>query len=87
MDEIIDAKHSIDSNKIGDKILLCENITRVLVMMKCPYSLEPHQIQGLDYSHILPVLQWLGNRVREVRKIFGDENRGYGIIFFELLNF
>ena len=27
--------------------------------MKCPNYLEPHQIQGLDCIHILPVIQWL----------------------------
>lgn len=27
--------------------------------MKCPYSLEPHQIQGLDFISIYPVIQWL----------------------------
>lgn len=27
--------------------------------MKCPYALEPHQIQGLDFINIFPVVQWL----------------------------
>lgn len=28
--------------------------------MKCPYLIEPHQIiQGLDYIHIFPVIEWL----------------------------
>lgn len=27
--------------------------------MKCPYALEPHQIQGLDFINIFPVIQWL----------------------------
>jgi len=27
--------------------------------MKCPYALEPHQIQGMDSIHIFPVIQWL----------------------------
>lgn len=25
--------------------------------MKCPHRLEPHQIQGLDFIHIFPVIQ------------------------------
>ena len=25
--------------------------------MKCPHRLEPHQIQGLDFIHIFPVVQ------------------------------
>jgi CCDC93, coiled-coil domain len=27
--------------------------------MKCPFALEPHQIQGLDFINIFPVIQWL----------------------------
>lgn len=27
--------------------------------MKCPFTLEPHQIQGLDFINIYPVIQWL----------------------------
>jgi N12 class adenine-specific DNA methylase len=27
--------------------------------MKCPFLLEPHQIQGLDFINIYPVIQWL----------------------------
>lgn len=27
--------------------------------MKCPNILEPHQIQGLDFINIYPVIQWL----------------------------
>lgn len=27
--------------------------------MKCPFALEPHQIQGLDFISIYPVVQWL----------------------------
>lgn len=28
-----------------------------LPKMKCPHRLEPHQIQGLDFIHIFPVVQ------------------------------
>lgn len=28
--------------------------------MKCPHRLEPHQIQGLDFIHIFPVIQVYG---------------------------
>lgn len=31
----------------------------VLPRMKCPFALEPHQIQGLDFINIFPVIQWL----------------------------
>jgi hypothetical protein len=38
---------------------LTENIVKVLPKIKCPFSLEPHQIQGLDLIHIFPVIQVL----------------------------
>lgn len=31
----------------------------MLPKMKCPFVLEPHQIQGLDFINIYPVVQWL----------------------------
>lgn len=36
---------------------LTERVVEVLPQLKCPHSLEPHQIQGLDYIHIFPVVQ------------------------------
>lgn len=36
---------------------LTEKIVSVLPRMKCPHRLEPHQIQGLDFIHIFPVIQ------------------------------
>ena len=36
---------------------LTEKIVAVLPRMKCPHRLEPHQIQGLDFIHIFPVIQ------------------------------
>jgi len=36
---------------------LTEKIVSVLPRMKCPHRLEPHQIQGLDFIHIFPVVQ------------------------------
>jgi hypothetical protein len=38
---------------------LVERVVFVLPKMKCPYALEPHQIQGLDFISIYPVVQWL----------------------------
>ena len=29
----------------------------ILPKMKCPHAIEPHQIQGLDFIHIYPVVQ------------------------------
>jgi len=36
---------------------LTEKIVAVLPRMKCPHRLEPHQIQGLDFISIFPVIQ------------------------------
>lgn len=36
-----------------------EKIVAVLIDMKCPHSLEPHQVQGLEFLAIHPVIQWL----------------------------
>ena len=36
---------------------LTEKIVAVLPKMKCPHRIEPHQIQGLDFIHIYPVVQ------------------------------
>ena len=38
---------------------LVEKIVAVLPKMKCPYRIEPHQIQGMDFIHIYPVIQVL----------------------------
>jgi hypothetical protein len=43
-----------DDWSIGKKIALTEKVVAVLRDMKCPYLIEPHQIQGLDYIHIYP---------------------------------
>nr|CAD7420815.1 unnamed protein product [Timema poppensis] len=42
---------------IGQKIALTEKIVAVLPEMKCPHAIGPHQIQGLDFIHIFPVIQ------------------------------
>jgi hypothetical protein len=45
--------------------------------MKCPHRIEPHQIQGLDYIHIFPVIQWLVKKVIETRAEMGDYIRKF----------
>jgi hypothetical protein len=49
-----------ENSTIGQKIALTEKIVAVLPRMKCPHRLEPHQIQGLDFIHIYPVIQVCG---------------------------
>lgn len=57
-----------ESLTIGQQIALTERIIAVLPEMSCPYQLEPHQIQGLDVIHILPVIEWLCKKSAENRK-------------------
>uniref|UniRef100_A0AAG5DWR8 Coiled-coil domain-containing protein 93 n=1 Tax=Anopheles atroparvus TaxID=41427 RepID=A0AAG5DWR8_ANOAO len=60
---------------IGQKIALTEKIVAVLPRMKCPYLIEPHQIQGLDFINIFPVIQWLVKRSVENRSKKADTLR------------
>lgn len=47
--------------------------------MKCQYTIEPYQIQGGDFIHIYPVVQWLVKRVFDRRAEIGDLNRSYAL--------
>uniref|UniRef100_A0A8W7PD79 Coiled-coil domain-containing protein 93 n=1 Tax=Anopheles coluzzii TaxID=1518534 RepID=A0A8W7PD79_ANOCL len=60
---------------IGQKIALTEKIVGVLPRMKCPFLIEPHQIQGLDFINIFPVVQWLVKRSVENRSKKADTLR------------
>ncbi|KAM4731603.1 coiled-coil domain-containing protein 93 isoform 1-T1 [Anableps anableps] len=72
-----------ENSTIGQKIALTEKIVSVLPEMKCPHRLEPHQIQGLDFIHIFPVIQWLVKRAIETREEMGDYVRAYSISQFQ----
>lgn len=67
---------------IGQKISLTEKIVRVLPKMKCPHNIEPHQIQGLDFIHVFPVVQWLVKRVLETRDETGGLTRAFAMSQF-----
>ncbi|KAM8857193.1 coiled-coil domain-containing protein 93 isoform 2-T2 [Synchiropus picturatus] len=71
-----------ENSTIGQKIALTEKIVSVLPRMKCPHRLEPHQIQGLDFIHIFPVIQWLVKRAIETREEMGDYVRAYSVSQF-----
>ncbi|XP_050084111.1 coiled-coil domain-containing protein 93 [Anopheles aquasalis] len=60
---------------IGQKIALTEKIVAVLPRMQCPFLIEPHQIQGLDFINIFPVVQWLVKRSVENRSKKADTLR------------
>lgn len=68
-DHDVDVDLLFDENlSIGQQIALTEKIIAVLPKMACPYQLEPHQIQGLDFLSIFPVIQWLGKKSVENRR-------------------
>nr|XP_032802121.1 coiled-coil domain-containing protein 93 isoform X2 [Petromyzon marinus] len=71
-----------ENSTIGQKIALTEKIVSVLPSMKCPHRIEPHQIQGLDFIHIFPVIQWLVKRAIETREETGDHIRAFSISQF-----
>ncbi len=72
-----------ENSTIGQKIALTEKIVAVLPKMNCPYRIEPHQIQGLDFIHIFPVVQWLVKKAMETREEMGDYIRAYSISQFD----
>ncbi|XP_048186107.1 coiled-coil domain-containing protein 93 isoform X2 [Perognathus longimembris pacificus] len=72
-----------ENSTIGQKIALSEKIVSVLPKMKCPHQLEPHQIQGMDFIHIFPVVQWLVKRAIETKEEMGDYIRSYSVAQFQ----
>lgn len=71
---------------IGQRIALSEAIVSAMRKMKCPHSLQPHQIQGgiggADYLAIAPVIIWL------IQKFFGlREERDIQLRAFSTLQF
>ncbi|KAL3831574.1 hypothetical protein ACJMK2_023312 [Sinanodonta woodiana] len=71
-----------ENSTIGQKIALTEKIVAVLPKMKCPHRIEPHQIQGLDFIHIYPVVQWLVKMAIETREEMGDYIRAFSVSQF-----
>ncbi|KAK0422628.1 hypothetical protein QR680_007684 [Steinernema hermaphroditum] len=71
-----------ENSTIGQKIALTEKIVQVLCQVQCPHSIEPHQIQGLDFVHIFPVVQWLVRRVLECKEKYGDEAQNHSLYQF-----
>lgn len=67
-----------ENSTIGQRIRLSENIVKALIKMQGPV-IQSHQIQGLDYDHIYPVLKWLVRKVIETRALTGDEVRALSI--------
>lgn len=64
-----------DLSTIGAKIALTERVVAALRLAKCPHRIEPHQVQGLDYSSLLPAFQWLIQRAMESKDAKGESLR------------
>ena len=65
----------LENATIGQKIKIGENIERTLKFMKCRIPLQAHQIQGLDYAAIFPVVQWLVKQAYAFREEIADATR------------
>ncbi|XP_044765792.1 coiled-coil domain-containing protein 93 [Coccinella septempunctata] len=72
-----------ENSTIGQKIALTEKIVAVLPEIQCPHPIEPHQIQGLDFIHIFPVIEWLVKRSMEFRKQAFDFCYSYAVNQFD----
>ncbi|GJQ70700.1 hypothetical protein Trydic_g634 [Trypoxylus dichotomus] len=68
-----------ENSTIGQKISLTEKLVAVLIKMKCPYRIEPHQIQGLDFIHIFPIIQWLVKKSVAFRQEISSFVRLYAV--------
>lgn len=74
----VDANILFDENMpLGKKIKLSETVCRVLIKMKCKSLLIAHQIQGLDFKAIYPVIKWLVQQVYDFRSEQGEDIREY----------
>lgn len=71
-----------ENSTIGQRIKLSENLVKALLQMKCPLPLQSHQIQGLDYDNLFPILQWLVRKVLETRRLTGDLVRALSVSQF-----
>ena len=68
---------------MGQKLKLGESVERALRRMRCPFPLQAHQIQGLDYPAIVPVVRWLVKRVIATREELGDRTRSFAAFYYE----
>uniref|UniRef100_A0A7S4JGW8 CCDC93 coiled-coil domain-containing protein n=1 Tax=Guillardia theta TaxID=55529 RepID=A0A7S4JGW8_GUITH len=67
---------------LGQKIMLGENIAAALRSMRCPFPLMSHQIRGLDFSALFPVIQWLVKQVISTREELAEKTRRHASLKF-----
>ncbi|CAI5442676.1 unnamed protein product [Caenorhabditis angaria] len=63
------------------RVPISEALSRALILMECPYRIEPHQILGLDYNFVYPVVQWLVKKSIEVDSNTQDNLKSFGSWF------
>mmetsp|Transcript_2150 Transcript_2150/g.5402 ORF Transcript_2150/g.5402 Transcript_2150/m.5402 type:complete len:585 (+) Transcript_2150:1275-3029(+) len=68
---------------MGRKLALSERVVSALRQMNCPFSLSPHQIQGLDYSKLFPVIQWLVKSLLASQSALSKSSRAQTLAYFE----
>ena len=68
---------------IGQKIRIGESIERTLKSMKGSVPLQAHQLQGLDFDAIFPLVQWLVKQVYGCREEIGEAMRRLSLLQFE----
>lgn len=51
--------------------------------MSCPFIIQPHQIQGLDYPRLFPVIQWLVKMVLSFQQETAEFTKRQAAIQFE----
>lgn len=54
-----------DEMSLGEKIRICEKITKALKLANCPINVNPVQLQGLDLETIFTLFQWLIKNIHE----------------------
>ena len=54
--------------------------------MSCPFIIQPHQIQGLDYPRLFPVIQWLVKIVLNFQQETAEFTRKQAAIQFEKIS-
>jgi myosin heavy subunit len=67
---------------IGQKIAISEQIVSALTRMRSPHKVQAYQIQGLDFSELFKVLQWLVKKVFETREENRERIRKYSELVF-----
>jgi hypothetical protein len=75
-----------ENSTIGQRIALAEAICSALKKMKCPVTIQPHQIQGgvggSDYPALYPAIVWLVKKSFEHRGEREAQLRAYSTLQF-----